>query len=167
MRSDQRTERLGDATFPDLKRSTAPVLSETDRLAGKTREVHALARGERSFEEGASRHLTVGGYIGEHTTSGTKLLERRRVGGHRSFDRSQLGSGERPPSAAHLLPDRCFRVVHPVSVSDRDGRRWSVVSGHAIELCYPGNRQRKYHRTSSDHFAGPKRFSIYGSRVDT
>lgn len=120
-------ERLENAVGAGPEVRPAPVLGEDHRLPGKAGKVDSLVGGERRLDQFGGRHFAVVGGIGEHDAGGVEGLDRAQLGSDRAAGCVHLGDGERPPSAAHLLPDRSFRVVHPLSKSDGDGRRWSVV----------------------------------------
>jgi hypothetical protein len=116
-RIDSVAERLEHATPAGAEIASAPVLGKVDRVSNQAGEVHSFSSRERRFDQCGRRHLAVGSNVCDHAGRGCERVEPGRMRGDRVPDRVSLSRGERPSSAAHLLPDRSFRVVHPVSRS--------------------------------------------------
>jgi len=116
-------EGLRNAHGTGTKLRPAPILGKAHAIPAQAGKKDSLALSECGFNQGAAGHLMVGRRIGEDDAGRPELLELSSTGRNHPLGRVELDGSERPPSAAHLLPDQWFRAVHPAIHSDRDGRR--------------------------------------------
>lgn len=121
-----RAERLQKAKGAGPEVRPAPVLGKVHRFPDQAGKVDSFSGRERCLDQGSGRHFVVGRNICQQRRSRTEGRECRHVVRGSALGSAQRRGGERPPSAAHRLPDQSFRVVHPV-FRFRDGRRWSVL----------------------------------------
>ena len=119
-------ERLWNAAGAGPQFGPTPVLGESHRLPDQTGKVDSFSGRERGLDQRAGRHLGVGGDVGDDAAGASEGVEPEQMGDDGALDRAAFGGGKCPPSAAHLLPDRCFSAVHPASTPNGDGRRRSV-----------------------------------------
>ena len=137
-------ERLQDAVGAGPEVCPASMLSEGHRLPDESGKVNSFSGGERRFDQLTGRHLVVCCHVRKDGGRATERLDGSEMGGDSPFGGAQVGDGERPPSAADVLPDCSFCAVDPVASSDRDGRAAGRSSGHAIELHCKGSTLRKH-----------------------
>jgi hypothetical protein len=108
------TERFGNAEGAGPQPGPRRVLGERHGGAGATRQEHALAGCRCDRQERGGRHFTVGGRVAQHDGRAGELAQGAGMVGDGLLGRGPHGGIERPPPAAHLLPNRSFCAVHPV-----------------------------------------------------
>lgn len=133
-------EGLRNAHGTGTKLRPTPILGKAHAIPAQAGKKDSFALCERGVDQGATGHLMVGRRIGEDEAGRPELLELRSKGRDHVFGRAELDGSERPPPAAHLLPDQWFRAVHPASIRIGTGAV-SRLSGHAIELHCAGSRR--------------------------
>jgi hypothetical protein len=110
---DLAAERLRDPQGAGAETSPAPVLGKAQSVVDQAGQVHPPAGGESRLDERPGRHLTVAGGVRDQRRLLVECRQLEHEGHDGPLGGGQLVSGERSPSAAHLLPDRLFRAVHP------------------------------------------------------
>ena len=114
-RLDLVAEGLRNAQGAGLEVCPASVLGKGHRLPDQAGKVDAFPGRERRRQQRPGGQLVVGGDVRDQRAGGGESREALDMTNDGLLGRAQCGDGERPPSAAHLLPDCSLRAVHPQS----------------------------------------------------